>query len=86
MDSAFRHPKDATITQLEQQIYGLQAQTGNYDVVRTQLIELEIQYRNMMLSQVSENEKMQDRINANSSKSDETASNIEKMKEHVHLQ
>ena len=40
----------------------------------------------MMLSQVSENEKMQDRINANSSKSDETASNIEKMKEHVHLQ
>ena len=40
---------------------------GNYDVLRKQLIELELNYRNAMLSKTSQEEELRDKINATES-------------------
>ena len=52
-DQYFKHPKDIIIQQLEQEIYSLRSKMGNYDILRKQMVELELEYRQLMLSKES---------------------------------
>ena len=59
----YKHPKDAIIHKLKSEIYSLESKIGNYDILRKQMIELEIQYRDLMVSKSESEGQVRGRIN-----------------------
>ena len=49
-DDYFQNQKDQVIYTLKQEIYALQCKVGNYDLLRKNMIELELKYRELLLA------------------------------------
>lgn len=61
-DQYFTGPKDQIIHQLEQEIYEMQSKIGNYDILRKNMIDLELNYRELLMKKASNEDQYRGQI------------------------
>lgn len=70
---------------MKSEIYSLESKIGNYDILRKQMIELEIQYRDLLVTKSESEGHVRSRINEAANQNGDMRGQVEKVKEQIHL-
>ena len=81
----FKGPKDQAIHTLKQEMYALQTKIGDYDVLRKNMIDLEMRYRDLLVQRADINVKHGNQYDSNNNSNANLSSQVENQKEQVHL-
>ena len=84
-DQYFQGPKDQIIYSLQNEIYELKSKIGNYDILRKNMIDLELRYRDMVVNKASTEDKFRNELGGTMRSNTDMRSQIENLKEQVHL-
>lgn len=84
-DEYFQGPKDQVINALKQEIYSLQCKIGDYDILRKNMIEMELKYRDMVMNKAQQEHQFRDNFTSTSNKNGDLTRQLEIMKEQIHL-
>jgi len=84
-DQYFSGPKDNIIQTLQAEIYQQKGKIGNYDILRKNMIELELQYRDLLVNKNANEANVKSQINGTQNQNFDIRAQLENMKEQTHL-